>query len=79
MATILTTPYPYILRVQTVLAPSRGDAVVEVRPRSSHVQLLLVGLSGDVIAGLCPFGQELRQMEGEVKVSPLLLWSNGGI
>lgn len=59
--------HPYILGVQAVLAPGRGDAVVEVRARSSHVQLLLVGLCGNIIPGLSPFGQELTQMESKVK------------
>lgn len=59
--------YPYILRVQAVLAPGRRNAVVEVRARSSHVQLLLICLSGNIIPGLSPFGQELWQMESKVK------------
>lgn len=46
----------YVLRVQTVLAPGRRDAVVEVGARSSHVQLLLISLSGDIIPGLCSLG-----------------------
>ncbi len=50
-----------------MLAPGRSNAVVEVRARSSHVQLLLIGLGGNVIPGLCPLGQELRQMESKVK------------
>jgi len=59
--------YPYILRVQAVLTPGRGNAVVEVRARPPHVQLLLIGLGGNVIPGLSPFGQELRQMESKFK------------
>lgn len=61
--------HPDIFRVQAVLAPGRGDAVVEVGARSSHVQLLLIGLSGNVVPGLSPFGQELKQMENNVKES----------
>lgn len=50
-----------------MLAPGRGNAVIEVGARSSDVQLLLVGLSGNIIPGLCPFGQELRQRKRKVK------------
>ena len=57
--------HPYVLGVQAVLAPGRGDAVVEVGARAAHVQLLLVGLCGDVIPGLGPLGQELECRGGE--------------
>lgn len=50
-----------------MFAPGGGEAVVRVRPRSSHVQLLLIGLCGNIISGLSPFGQELRQMESKIK------------
>lgn len=59
--------YPYVLRVQAVLAPRRGDAVVKVRARSAHVQLLLVGLGGDIIPGLRPFEQELGHTERQAQ------------
>ena len=48
--------HPYVLGVQAVLTPGRGDAVVEVGARAAHVQLLLVGLRGDVLPGLGPLG-----------------------
>lgn len=57
--------YTYVLRIQTVLAPGRGDAVVEVGARSSHIQLLLISLSGDIVPGLCSLGQELIKRERE--------------
>lgn len=57
--------YTYVLRIQTVLAPGRRDAVVEVGARSSHIQLLLISLSGDIVPGLCSLGQELIKRERE--------------
>lgn len=53
--------YPDVLRVQAVLTPCRGDAAVEVRPRSTHVQLVLVGLGCDVISHVGASKQELRE------------------
>lgn len=50
-----------------MLAPGRRDAVVEVGAGSSHVQLLLISLSGDIIPGLCSLGQELVETEKKVK------------
>lgn len=57
--------YTYVLRIQTVLAPGRRDAVVEVGARSSHIQLLLISLGGDIVPGLCSLGQELIKRERE--------------
>lgn len=51
-----------------MLAPGRRDAVVEVGAGSSHVQLLLISLSGDIVPGLCSLGQELVKMEREREV-----------
>lgn len=67
--------HPYVLGVQAVLAPGRGDAVVEVGAGPAHVQLLLVGLRGDVLPGLCPRGQELRSRRRRNKCTKWLFWT----
>lgn len=57
---------PYVLGVKAVFAPCRCDAAVEVGPWAPHVQLIFIGLSGDVICQVCPRKQEL-EMSGQTR------------
>lgn len=54
--------YPDVLWVQAVLAPRRRDAAVEVGPGASHVQLVLVGLGGDIVSHVGAGKEELEKI-----------------
>lgn len=53
--------HPDVLGIQAVLAPRRRDAAVQVGPRTAHVQLVLVGLRGDVVSHVGAGKQELMK------------------
>lgn len=58
------TTYPDVLGIQAVFAPRRCDAAVEIRAGATHVQLVLVGLRGDVVPHLGAGKQELQKARG---------------
>lgn len=51
--------HPNVLRIQTVLTPCRCNAAIEIRSRTTHVQLILIGLGGYIISHLGASEQEL--------------------
>lgn len=49
-----------VVWVQAVLTPGRRYAAVQVGPRTTHVQLVLISLCGNVIPRISPCEQELQ-------------------
>jgi len=69
------TAYSNVLRVQAVLAPCWCYAAVEVRSRASHVQLVLVGLGGNVISHVSASKRELMEEQKTGQIFQVALLS----